>query len=302
MNDGAKEWSGDEWQEYIVRLLRARYLEPGAFQEIPSRDKGDLGLEGFSRDGICYQCYAAELPYDVRGLYDKQRGKITADIGKFIKNQRSLAKVFGELKIKRWLLVVPRFLSRELLEHCTKKSAEVLKANLPYVDGLFEIGVISDSEFEGERCKLASTRAYLHDVSAPAPNTEEVQGFSAVNVSLIENIERKAAKLPKLDTPDKIADFTSRMVKNYLRGESATSALRERDPEQFESLLRCKQSKENSLEIQSMVQTGDASTLTQTFEEFKLDIQKNVSISPHSADLVAWSAVADWLLRCPLDF
>ncbi len=121
-------------------------------------------------------------------------------------------------------------------------------------------------------------------------------------MSLIANIERKAAKLPKLDTPDKISAFTSRMVTHYLRGESATSALRERDPEQFETLMRCKQSKEDSLEIQSMVQSGDASTLTQTFEQFKLDIQKNVSISPHSADLVAWSAVADWLLRCPLDF
>jgi hypothetical protein len=302
MNDGSKEWSGGEWQEHIVRLLRARYTAPGMFQEMPSRDKGDLGLEGFSRDGICYQCYAPEPPYDVKDLYEKQRGKITADIGKFIKNRQSLAAVFGELKIKRWLLVVPRFLSTKLLEHCTKKRSEVVEANLPYVDGQFEIGVITESEFEAEACKLASIRAYLHDVSAPAPDTEEVQGFSAENVSLIANIERKAAKLPRLDTPDKISEFTSRMVNHYLRGESATSALRERDPEQFESLLRCKQSKEGSLEIQSMVQTGDDSTLMQTFQEFKIDIQQNVSISPHSADLVAWSAVADWLLRCPLDF
>ena len=302
MIDGAKEWSGDEWQEHIVRLLRARYTEPGMFQEIPSRDKGDLGLEGFSRDGICYQCYAAEPPYDVKGLYEKQRGKITSDIGKFIKNQQSLARVFGELKIKRWLLVVPRFLSRELLEHRTKKCAEVLKANLPYVDGQFDIGVITDSEFEAERCKLAYVRAYLHDLSSPPPGTEEVQGFSAEHLSLIANIEQKASKLPKLDSPHKISEFASRMVKNYLRGETATSALRELDPEQFESLLRCKQAKEDGLEIQSMVQAGDAATVTKTFEEFKLDVQKNVSISPQSADVVAWGAVADWLLRCPLDF
>lgn len=302
MNDGTKEWTGDEWQEHIVRLLRARYSEPGMFQEMPSRDKGDLGLEGFSRDGICYQCYAPEPPYDVKDLYEKQRGKITADIGKFIKNKSSLAAVFGELKIKRWLLVVPQFLSTKLLGHCTKKRAEVLSAHLPYVDGQFEIGVITDSEFEAELCKLASIRAYLHDVSAPVPDTAEVQGFSAENVSLIANIEGKAAKLSKLDSPHKISEFATRMVKHYLRGESAISALRERDPEQFESLLRCKQSKEDSLEIQTMVQTGDASTVRQTFEEFKLDVQTNVSVSPHSADLIAWSAVADWLLRCPLDF
>jgi hypothetical protein len=43
-----KEWNGDEWQEHIGRLLRVRYSEPGMYQEMPSRDKGDLGLEGFA--------------------------------------------------------------------------------------------------------------------------------------------------------------------------------------------------------------------------------------------------------------
>jgi hypothetical protein len=302
MAEQFKEWTGDEWQEHIVRLLRARYSEPGSFQEIPSRDRGDLGLEGFSRDGICYQCYAPEPPYSVSDLYQKQRNKITADAGKFVKNQKRLVVIFGGLKIKRWLLVVPHYLSAQLLEHCATKAGEVAKANLPYVDTPFVIGVITDAEFDIELCQLAAVRRYLHDVSAPEPDADQIQEFSTENTSLLANITQKAGKLAKLDTQTKIDEFSSRMVQHYLRGESAIDALRERDAEQFETLLRCKQAKEDQLEIQSMVQAGDASTVMKTFAEFKVEIEKNVSVSPHTAEVVAWGAVADWLLRCPLDF
>lgn len=118
MMDAFKEWNGDDWQEHVARLLRARYNEPGFYQEIPSRDKGDLGLEGFSRDGICYQCYAPEPPFTIATLYEKQRAKITSDVGKFVANGNRLSGVLGSIKVKRWLLVVPYFYSPKLLEHC----------------------------------------------------------------------------------------------------------------------------------------------------------------------------------------
>jgi hypothetical protein len=59
---------------------------------------------------------------------------------------------------------------------------------------------------------------------------------------------------------------------------------------------------EESLIVQSMVEEGDASTLRDTFSMFKTEVQKHLSISPHTADVIAWGTVADWLLRCPLDF
>jgi hypothetical protein len=302
MANPVKEWNGEEWQEHIAQLLRARYSEPGMYQEMPSRDKGDLGLEGFSRDGICYQCYAAEPPFTVKILYEKQRNKITDDISKFIKNSKRLAAVFGTLKIKRWLLVVPQFFSTQLLEHCSSKKDDVIGANLAYLDGQFDVGVITDSEFTVELCKLAAVHLYQHDIVVGQPDVAQIQQFSLGNVTLLANVANKASKLPKLDTVAKVDEFTLRMVHHYLRGQAAVEALRSRDPEQFETLLRCKNTMEDMLVIQSMVQTGDASTVRKTFSEFKNEVEKNVSVSPHTADVVAWGAVADWLLRCPLDF
>jgi hypothetical protein len=200
MPEHYRDWNGDEWQEHIARLLRARYSEPGMYQEMPSRDKGDLGLEGFSKDGICYQCYAAVLPYDVKALYEKQRDKVTEDIAKFINNASRFHKVFGGVKIKRWVLVVPHFLSTKLLEHCTKKTNEVVAVKLPYVDGKFDIGIITDAAFEVELAKLTSVHLYKHDLLIKEPAAEEIQSFASGNVALLKRVSEKAVKLPKLDT------------------------------------------------------------------------------------------------------
>lgn len=302
MPEQYREWNGDEWQEHIARLLRARYSEPGMYQEMPSRDKGDLGLEGFSKDGICYQCYAAEPPFTVQTLYEKQRDKITDDISKFIKNIARLKKVFDDLQIKRWLLVVPVFLSTTLLEHCTKKKKEVVAAHLPYVDVKFDIGIITDSEFALELAKLTAVHLYKHDLVVTEPAPEQIQSFAAGNVALLKRISEKAVKLPKLDNSQKVDEFTLRMVHHYLRLQSAVDALRNRDPEEFETFIRCKASMEEIVRIQSMVQVGDGMTVRKTYSEFKQEVQNAVSVSSHTADVFAWGAVADWLLRCPLDF
>lgn len=302
MPEQYREWDGDEWQEHIARLLRARYSEPGMYQEMPSRDKGDLGLEGFSKDGICYQCYAAMPPYTVKTLYENQRDKITEDIAKFINRAPRLNKVFGGIKIKRWLLVVPLFLSTKLLEHCTKKKDEVIAEKLPYVDGKFDIGVITDAAFEVELAKLTAVHLYKHHLIVSEPAPEQVQSFASSNVALLKRVSEKAVKLPKLDTTQKLDEFTLRMVQHYLRAQSAADALRDRDPEQFESFIRCKASMEEVIRIQSMVQVGDGTTVPKAYAEFKQEVQKHVSVSPHTADVFAWGTVADWLLRCPLDF
>jgi hypothetical protein len=302
MVEPIKFWDGNEWQQHVTRLLKKRYCEPGAYQEMPSRDKGDLGLEGFSRDGVCYQCCASEEPLTLDKLYEKLRDKITSDIKKFVGNQKRLAGVFGPLKIKRWLLVVPRFQSTRLLEHAETKAGEVRERHLPYVADDFAVGVITDGEFETELHLLSAVGIYQHDIIVDEPAVAEVEGFAVTHSSLLNNVLTKAEKLPKLHSLKERTQFADHMVGHYLRGKSALDALRARDPEQFERFLRCKKTKERTLVVESMVQVGDAKTLASTFATFKNELQAQVSVSPNTADLLGWESVADWLLRCPLDF
>ena len=118
-----QEWgdSPEEWQERIILLLKRRYGATG-FQEIPDRDRGDYGLEGFARDGSAYQCYAAEEPLSTKDLYNKQRIKINKDLNTFKDKQTDLLKIFGPTKISCWILLVPRWESKDLLKYAEKKS------------------------------------------------------------------------------------------------------------------------------------------------------------------------------------
>src|SRR5690349_8707017 len=104
---------GATWERRVKGWLRLRY--PGEFEELPADHGGDFGIEGFSRDGIAYQCYAPKSRLKAKDLYENQRTKITEDINKFIKNSNNLSKVFKGLKIHSWWLVVPEHKSAKLV-------------------------------------------------------------------------------------------------------------------------------------------------------------------------------------------
>lgn len=108
MADTVRDWDPNEWQDWVKQLLYAHYGHKH-YQPVPDTDGGDYGIEGFSQDGCAYQCYAAEEPVGTEELYEKQRNKINEDLKKFVHNQQPLAKLFGALKIERWVFVVPRY-------------------------------------------------------------------------------------------------------------------------------------------------------------------------------------------------
>ncbi|SDP38134.1 hypothetical protein [Halobacillus aidingensis] len=115
-----KFWEGKEWQNHIEKLLKLHY-PLGDYVPIPDKDGGDKGIEGFSRDGRCFQCYAAEEPLTIEELYNKQRRKISNDIKKFKNNQKELSSFFGPTKITRWIFVVPRHETNKIVAHAEKK-------------------------------------------------------------------------------------------------------------------------------------------------------------------------------------
>lgn len=142
-------WEGEEWEKHIQLLLK-RHYGPGNYQEVPAKHVGDFGIEGYSINGCAYQCYATQEPCTTQQRYDAQRDKITTDIGKFIRNEPELVKLFGGTLIRRWILIVPVSESASLVQHASKKSKEVLRAGLPYVSDDFKVIIDTDSCFAKE--------------------------------------------------------------------------------------------------------------------------------------------------------
>src|SRR5262245_25188814 len=103
---GFESLTGDEWQDLCLRVLHEHH-GAGELIEVPDDDRGDGGLEAFSLDGCAYQCYAPENePLSAKLRYEKQRDKMTKDVGKFIGNAAKIEALVPEgVKIRRWILL-----------------------------------------------------------------------------------------------------------------------------------------------------------------------------------------------------
>ena len=295
-------WTGDEWESH-VRLLLMHHYGPSAYQDVPDRDGGDHGIEGFARDGTAFQCYSAEGILTTAELYKKQRNKITVDLKKFRTNQMQLAALFGTTRISRWMLVVPEFRGPRIVAHGQAKAAEVLAAGLPYVAATFEVGVITDDHFAVARQQLAGSG--LTQVTAPRPAaTSTVATWGALNSPLLNTLIAKATKLPRLTDPGARDHFVAKMVESYERGQFALEHLRSTYPDIFERLVECKNARQYYMEMDCLAMPMPGGELIQReLGELRKEISSalpNVAATTIS-DLVA-EAVADWLMRCPLDF
>lgn len=125
---------GAAWENCAAERLRAHHAAADQRTElvaVPADDGGDLGVDLFTRTGgTLYQCYVARDWNSAHDLYEKQRDKLTEDVGKLLKpdKQKDLRELFGATVIKEWILVVPKHRSRKLIQHANIKAQE-LKAD-----------------------------------------------------------------------------------------------------------------------------------------------------------------------------
>src|SRR5207253_2656038 len=102
--------------------------------EVPDKDRGDAGIEAYTVSGNAYQCYSPEEPLTVSQRYEKQRTKMTTDIGKFIGNGAKLSAILGVVKVRRWILLVPVVDSREIVVHSVEQTERVRASGISYAD------------------------------------------------------------------------------------------------------------------------------------------------------------------------
>ncbi len=190
--------SGEDWQKW-GNLLLARHYGPTEYQKIPDNQKGDAGLEGFTvTSGHAYQAYGCEEPISTALRYEKQRIKITDDIGKFVKNQKILEQIFGAIKITRWVLFVPFFDSKDIVAHASKKTTEVLNANLGYVADGFRVMICDEEIFQIERDRLLNATNESIRVSVDQATSAQVTSWAAQNDGPTATLEEKIGRLPTI--------------------------------------------------------------------------------------------------------
>lgn len=289
----------NDWQRWIVRLLRQRHGLKDLV-EIPDAVGGDRGLEAFSRDGCCYQCYAPEGEPSSAERYERCRDKMTADTRKFVENAADLGKLFGDTKICRWVFVTPVHDNRKLVEHAEKKSAEIRKKKLPYVAKDFEIQIATEDYFEVERNLLLNEGLQKLDLPLADVDQTAVSAFASAHSEQIGKFDHKIAKIVE---PNGCENLKAILLKLFLRGEDALARLRN-FPDIYEKFIALRNNREIYVARKSATRTAaNAQALDETIEEFDREIRASIpALDAKVSEALANGSSVGWLLQCPLSF
>jgi hypothetical protein len=297
--DPYKKWQPGEWETHVNDLLRARHGHEN-YVEIPDSHGGDSGLEGYSLDGIAYQAYAPDELCKPADLYEKQRDKMTADINKFIKNAPALQSLLGRTQIRRWVLVVPKHVSQNLVAHASTKTSEVLAAQLSYVDDeQFAVLVQDRDAFKVEEQKLLEQGIHKLKIELDEVTDQQVKSFESDEQELTENISKKLLKLPNADS-ENVLEAKALLVKRFIVSENIIQRLQEEYPQYYAQIQTLKSERENDLKIEAL--GDDRLSLGGQEIRFLSKLEGGSKLHSESNLAVAQGTIADWLMRCPLDF
>ena len=209
------------------------------------------------------------------------------------------------MTIKIWNLVVPYWKNKDLIKHAKVKEKLVQSVNPKHADKKFRIAIITGDDFAVERQELASAGLNTFD-AAPQVVPDSILNEwlrNATNLELVDDLNRKAAIIVGSRSNSALTRFRLRIVKNYISGNIVLKKLEDELPDTFKRVLELKEQKEGGLGHETV--TLDL-VPSKFFQETLNSYQKQLSFTPglsqRATRVLANEAVADWLLRCPLEF
>lgn len=285
-----------------MMLLQTRYarINPHSLQMVPDAHQGDLGMEAFSHDGVAYQCYAAQEPLGVAECYEKQRDKLSRDLGKLKKKSEDVGKLLGKVELHRYVFLVHRLDSRHLVAHAQTKASEVSSWGLPFIkSSSFSIVVETLDDYRAEQNSIHSVPSALVDTEAVSPSG--LATWADANGDLVDTARNKLAKVePSTSVQEAVIGS---LMDQYLNGDNALERLRTTAPDVYQAILKARSHKEGLLVLQHPPSaTQSTATLAGIATELTSELKETAAIDTMLAEKLAWASVADWLMRCPLDF
>lgn len=294
-------WNPDDWELFAQSLLHRRH-GPLHVQKIPASHKGDYGIDYYcTTDAVAYQCYAVEEPVDISVRAERQKKKITKDIVKLTKNHVEIGKLFHDMPIRHWVLLVPLHGSKDVNLHCAKKTKDLRSINCPALHPMVEVIIQDIDIFPSDAISLGMSALSKVTLSIPTPSQSDMATWVAGSSDLLANATEK---LKKRATPDKLDDAVAEVVKYFLQGNALLDALRSASPELHEKVMSAVSSRARRLGFAGPQSGGSASEVLHTELDALISAMQATapSLSDENAEQIAYGSISEWIMRCPLDF
>jgi hypothetical protein len=298
-------YDGDSWEAMMQICFRLKY-ETEHYQPVPA-SSGDCGIEGFTKNGKVFQCYCPDNNLSSKDLYEKQRDKITTDIKKLSLYQKKLSRFLNGTLIKEWIFVTPESRMNDLLLHCNSKTDEVRKLNLPIIDSNFKV-IIHDIDNFVREIPIALNA----DGQKLLIDKEQIDGGSLIKwkdqkIDLVSNAIRKHTKrFPgnASGIEEKVNKLTDATIESFLDQITILTRWRQLHPDDYEKFLILFSQIEKEIAELCMFPSDDNNLL---YKQFRILVKERLTgnfgyLNEITIDNLTNGAIADWLLRCPLDF
>jgi hypothetical protein len=294
-------WNPDDWELFSLGLLQHRH---GALNvhKIPAAHKGDYGIDYYcSKDAVAYQCYAVEEPVDISVRAARQKKKITTDLRKISANHAEIAKLFLSVPIKHWILLVPNHDSKEVNLHCSKKTDDMRKTNCPALDAVFEVAIHDTSLFPESAVATSINALSNIKLSITSPSQHELDTWAAGSPNLLANATKK---LVKRTGPAGVQDAVADAARSLLHGTALLDALRTGSPDLYERVMSAINSRARRLQFVGPQGGQNPGAILNTELESLISAMRTAAptLSTENAEQIAYGAISEWIMRCPLDF
>lgn len=298
-------FDGDSWEQLMQICFRLKY-ELEHYQPVPA-SSGDCGIEGFTKKGKVFQCYCPDNNITSSALYEKQRDKITRDLNKLNLYQKKLCLFLVDVKITEWIFVTPENRTNDLIIHCNNKVEEVISWNLSFIDPSLKVIVHDIDHFVKEIPIAMNGNGQKLMIGPDSPSKVDVIKWKEQENSLVDNAIRKHAKrFPTSNSSidKKVNDLTESTIKSYFDRESILSRWQRIHPLDYDRFLVLVSQIEKDVEERCMFPTTDNNELYLSLRSLvNGKLKENFSyLDETTINNLTHGAIADWILRCPLDF
>ncbi len=291
-----KELYGDDWEDRCHALLSLKH----AANYQPIGDKGgDFGLDGLnSSEGIVYQAYGQEPENNdpAKGVKDKIRN----DLGKLKKNQNDILNLLGDKKIRRWILLINKDIPHNSIHQYAKdKENDVKSWQLEFIDDDFQVIIQTPSYFETESLEYHKKKDDRIEVEVPDPKTPSMS-----NIRQNKHFTKVFNKFQKIVDDDADAErLALDEIKKYFDNAIWLDETRKQQPEFYSSIVEVRSDVESEANQGSIMEGSFASfSNTKDILETRLINKIGKRLGAKTLNNVRKYIIADWLVRCPLDF
>lgn len=293
-----RDWEAVEWQGQARRLVQRRHGAVNV-QSVPDEVQGDCGIEFYTLDGTAYQCYAPEKHSAVQAAASAMKAKAGRDLGKLAKHRDKLVRIFGSTRIERWILLCPFLDDKDVVAYVRTKGAEVPALGLEFISERFEAVVQSLEDFEHESAALRALPLLIAPTAGLMTASLLQTPGSDLETVLIDKLQRANPK----DHAEQIERKKQAFVNAHARRESVLAKMSLEQPELWERAMVCINSEEQRLEATGAAGEVPIAMLHNSLDRIERILQNDVAdVAQATIQEISTGTIADWLMRCPLDF